>query len=258
MKATFPTFAASTLLPVSAAAVLLIGLNAAASAATIADFVDDFPTVNGSGPQFDGTETPGPGWDYMWNPGGVADLGNSANYQSLVPNTVQTNTVDDEGLFTNIGNIAFNAAGQGNFQFGRIGIGTNHPGPTVANNDYRAIYAYTIQAGEEGIISITNSSLQKTSSTGTDIDLDVYVNDSLIGALSLANVGDKDNSTVFTFNGVLGTLNIGDTVYVTVGNSGNAAGDQFLIDFTLESDIPEPATLAMIGAGGLVMLRRRR
>ncbi len=210
----------------------------AVGATVIADFVDDYPAVNGAGPQFDGTETPATGWDYMWNPGGTADLGNAANYQSLVPNTVNlgSNTVDDEGLFTRIGDIAFNDAGQGSFRYGRIGLGTSHPGQS--GSDYRAIFAYTIQPGEAGGIAISNSSLAKANSTGTSIDLDVYVNDSLVGALSI----DGFNSTTPTqFDGALGELAIGDTVYVTVGHDGNPSSDAFVIDFSLVIDIDPDA-----------------
>jgi hypothetical protein len=237
------------------AATTSIGLSGAASADVIADFVDDFPTVNGIGPQFDGTETTTAGWDYMWNPLGV--VGVSADYQSLVPNTVDVggNTVDDEGLYTNVGNVGFNAGGQGNFRYGRIGIGTSHPGVYSIDTDYRAIYAYTIQAGEAGIISIADSSLVNFGNTnGNGIDLDVYVNDTLIAARSI----DGFNSfTATDFDGSLGTLSVGDTVYVTVGHNGNSGNDAFVIDYSLEV-VPEPGSLALLGLGGLIMLRRRR
>jgi hypothetical protein len=218
------------------AAITSVALTASSSAAPIADFVNDFPAVIGAGPQFSGSETPAPGWDYMWNPGGTSDLGVSANYQSLVPNTVNvaTTTVDNEGLFTNVGNIAFNVDGQGNFKFGRVGIGSSHPGQS--GSDYRAIFAYTIQSGEAGTISIIDSSILMKNATGTNgIDVGVYVNDSLLSSFSL----DGFNSTTATnFNGALGTLVVGDTVYVTVGHNGNPGNDAFVIDFTLELDYP--------------------
>ncbi|MBI1336960.1 MAG: PEP-CTERM sorting domain-containing protein [Phycisphaera sp.] len=114
------------------------------------------------------------------------------------------------------------------------------------------------QAGEAGTVSITNSSLVKNTAVQNGVDLDVYVNDALVAVLSI----DGFNSTTPTsFDGALGTLSVGDTVYVTVGNNGYSAQDAFVIDFTLESSaaIPEPASVAMGLAGlALVAVRRRR
>jgi len=238
---------------------LSLGLVAGASAATIiADFVDDFPTVNGTGPQFDGTETLTPGWDYMWNP--VADgMGTATNYQSLQLNTVDVggNAVDDEGLFTNIGNLGFNATGQGDFRYGRIGTGSSHPGQTESNS---AIYAYTIQAGEAGIIAITGSSLLMKNATGTNgIDVDVYVNDTLISALSVDGFNTSGTAASGVFDGSLGTLSVGDTVHVAIDNNVGSGNDAFVIDFSLESaPIPEPGSSALVGLAGLLLIRRRR
>lgn len=214
----------------------------------IADFSAEFPTsALGSGQPFRGTETPATGWNYLWNPTGI--LGTSAKYQSLVPNTVNTFPAANGGgifpMFTNFGNLPFNSGGQRHFRYGRIAKTSIHPGKFVPGRDYRAIIAYTIQAGEEGEISIANSSLAKYRVDGfitNGVDLDVFVNDTLVGALS------KDGYQSLTatgFNGTLGNLSPGDTVYVTLGNNGDEASqrhetydafDACVIDFQLVRD----------------------
>lgn len=246
---------------------LLLGAGLA-SAAVIADFSAEFPTSTlGAGQPFSGSETPATGWDYMWNPDGV--IGTASGYQSLVPNTVATFPGAAGGgvspLFTNLGNLAFNDAdaepnGQGNFVFGRVGLTSFHPGKWGDGTlgDIRGIIAYTIQAGEEGIVSIANSSFAKlttaTTSGANGVDLDIYVNDTLIGALSKNGFQDL---TASSFDGSLGTLSAGDTVYVTIGNNGNDAFDASVIDFQLVT-IPEPSSALLGGLGVLALLRRRR
>jgi hypothetical protein len=197
----------------------------------------------------------------MWNPTGV--IGTASAYQSLVTNTFSTGTwFPSSGgaspMFTNVGNLKFNDAGQGNFQFGRVSKTSFHPGKFVASTDIRGIIAYTIQAGEAGTVSIANSSFAKlTTDTGSGangVDLDIYVNDTLIGALSKNGFQDLAASS---FDGSLGDLTVGDTVYVTIGNNGNDSFDASIIDFQLVS-VPEPSAALLGGLGVLVLLRRRR
>lgn len=192
--------------------------------AIIADFSADFPASSlGSGQPFNGNETPAEGWSFLWNPAGT--LGNSAEYTRLVPNTVNTFPSADGGgifpMFTKIGNVAFNSKGQGWFQYGRIAKTSIHPGRYVAGKDYRAIIAYTIQADEEGEIRIANSSLAKHRVDGfttNGVDLDVFVNDQRVGTLRKDGF---ESLTAADFNGSLGKLSAGDTIYVTVGNNGD-------------------------------------
>jgi hypothetical protein len=238
------------------------------SAAVIADFNAEFPvsTLGGTNP-FSGTETPAAGWDYMWNPTGV--IGVASAYQSLVPNTNAAMPGAAGGgpspMFTNLGNVAFNNStaeptGQGNFVFGRVAKTAFHPGKWGDGSlgDIRGIIAYTIQSGEAGTVSIANSSFAKlttaTSSGANGVDLDIYVNDTLIGALSKNGF---QSLTAADFDGSLGDLSVGDTVYVTIGNNGNDAFDASVIDFQLVS-IPEPSSALLGGLGMLALLRRRR
>lgn len=226
-----------------------------ATAAVIADFSAEFPTSTlGAGQPFSGSESPSAGWNYMWNPTGA--IGTASSYQSLVTNTIATfpGFGGTSPMFTNVGNVAFNNAGQGNYQFGRVALTSFHPGVFVSGTDYRGIIAYTIQAGEAGTVSITNSSFAKLVTTSSNgVDLDIYVNDTLMGAFSK----DGFNGTSSNFNGSLGTLSVGDTVYVMIGNNGNGNNDASVIDFQLES-VPEPSAALLGGLGLLALLRRRR
>ena len=207
-----------------------------ASAQVIAHFSADFPASNlGPGLPFDGTESPATGWSYLWNPDGV--VGVAANYQSLLPNTVATwpGFGGVSPMFTNVGNVAFNhATAQGNFRFGRIALTSIHPsGQVPGTGDYRAIVAYTIQTGEEGHISIANSSYAKLVTTSSNgVDIDIYVNDTLRGALSKNGF---NSLTATDFNGSLGNLAVGDTVYISVGDNNDPNNDAGVIDFQLVS-----------------------
>jgi hypothetical protein len=213
--------------------------------AVIADFSAEFPASTlGSGQPFGGTEKPAPGWSYLWNPTGT--LGIATYYQALVTNTVNTFPAADGGgifpMFTKTGNVAFNATAQGQFQYGRIAKTSIHPGKFIPGKDYRAIIAYTIQADEAGEVHIANSSLAKHRIDGfvtNGVDLDVYVNDTLVAALRKDGF---ESLTATDFNGSLGTLSAGDTVYVTLGNNGDDghgshevydAFDACVIDFQL-------------------------
>jgi hypothetical protein len=214
----------------------------------IADFSADFPASSlGSAQPFSGSESPAEGWGFLWNP--MGSLGNPADYKPLVPNTVNTFPAADGGgifpMFTNLGDVAFNSHGQGRFQYGRIAKTSIHPGRYVAGKDYRAIIAYTIQADEAGHIRIANSSLAKHRVDGfttNGVDLDVFVNDRRVTSLRKDGF---ESLTASDFNGSLGQLSAGDTIYVTLGNNGDDgqgshdvydAFDACLIDFQLVTE----------------------
>jgi len=241
-------------LPLLGTTLLLVA--SPASAAVIADFSAEFPvsTLGGSNP-YSGSEAPATGWSYMWNPTGT--MGTASTYQSLAANTVATfpGFGGASPMFTNVGNLAFNATGQGNYRFGRVALTSFHPGVFATGTDYRGIIAYTIQAGEAGTVSITNSSFAKlVTTTSNGVDLDIYVNNTLVSALGKDGF---NSATASSFDGSLGNLNVGDTVYITIGNNGDSNNDASVIDFELVS-VPEPSAALLGGLGILALLRRRR
>ncbi|MEM7673379.1 MAG: Ig-like domain-containing protein [Verrucomicrobiota bacterium] len=206
---------------------LSIVVNPASQTIVIADFADDFPETGGDGFQDDEGDRVA-GWDYLWNPGGV--LADAENYVSLSPNTVETSRdFWNEGVFTSNGSLPFNDVGQGDFRWGRVGVGASalHPGGGE-NGDFRAIAAYTLQDGEAGTVSITNSFVQRANAGG-QVALDVYVNDTF--KWSVTSVGDS-----VVFDGDLGTLETGDTIYVMLGGGSDGfVKDATTLDFTLEA-----------------------
>jgi hypothetical protein len=145
-------------------------------------------------------------------------------------------------MFTKLGDAAFNSNAQGNFQYGRIAKTSIHPGRYVAGKDYRAIIAYTIQADEAGSIRIANSSLAKHRVDGfttNGVDLDIFINDTRVDSLRKDGF---ESLTASDFDGSLGKLSAGDTVYITLGNNGDDgngnhdiydAFDACIIDFQL-------------------------
>ncbi|MEM9026251.1 MAG: hypothetical protein AAGB06_04880, partial [Verrucomicrobiota bacterium] len=208
-------------------ATLMIAVNSTGQPAVIADFVDDFPSARGDGYQ----STEGEkvlGWNYLWNPGGI--IADSESYVSLLPNTVESNhSFWDSGVFTALGDYAFDDTEQGDFRYGRIGVGLEglHPGGGE-NGDFQAIASYTVQEGEAGIVSITDSFVQRAQSGG-EVVLSVYVNDTF--KWNVTSTGDAQN-----FDGELGILEPGDTIYVKLGKgSDGVEWDASTMDFTLES-----------------------
>jgi len=229
-----------------------------ASATLIADFSADFPVSSlGASQPYGGAEAPAAGWKYMWNPAGT--VGSSAGYQSLVVNTIATfpGFGGTSPMFTNVGDVAFNSTSQGVMRYARVSLTSFHPGLFSAGTDYRSIIAYTIQAGEAGDVSIANSSFAKLTTAGTGangVDLDIYVNDTLMGSFSKNGFNSLTSSN---FDGSLGSLSVGDTIYITIGNNGNDVNDATVIDFQLVS-VPEPSTVLLGGIGMLALLRFRR
>lgn len=201
----------------------------------IADFANDFPDADGD--NFVGTEEPATGWAYYWNPGGSTDLDpetetfHPENFQALEANSEEvSNSFWNDGIFTNMGSVAFNDMDQGNFQYGRVGVADSGWHPGANSGPYYAIASYTIQAGEAGDIVI-DGSVHNTNSNGNGVRLDVWVNDALSG---IANI--TSNGSASDFNGSLGNLSAGDTVTITLGNRGDSGADASNLQFVLELD----------------------
>jgi len=220
---------------------ILTSITSLAHAAVIADHQADFSAT-----------TPDTGWAYLWNPTNFT-IGTSANYIPLLTNG---------GGYTTDGNGVNN--GQIDSAFLQIGGPGIHPGSGTGEatdgNDHAAIIAYTVQAGEEGSLSIINSSALRSGQFGPDgTFISVYLNDIFIDSVEVPKSADGINpgSALFDFN--IGNAAIGDTVYIAVG-AGTGAGQDGLNSFGFQIDsIPEPSSALLLGLSGLtISLRRRR
>lgn len=207
-------------------------------AAIIADLNGDFSAV-----------TFPAGWEYLRT---TAAIGNDANYTALV--------WDAGNGFYDLDGTLFPAAGPDYSLFAAGGV--LHPGRGTAQGqafDGFVILAYTIQAGEAGYVSVVNGTIEGNDGNGAGgasngWEIQIYVGNVQAGATavvpwSLASTG---------FSQGLGTLNVGDTVYVAVGPRGSHLYDSATVGFQLER-VPEPGALGLVGLGlAAMMLRRRR
>lgn len=174
----------------------------------VADYVNDFGAPGASG-----------NWTYLWNDAGP--IGNSANYSPLLWNgAVYDSDGSNNGFPDNT-----------NFAWGHLGGTSGHPGPSQgqgqAVNRY-AIAAWTVAAaGDYRIVSSDFTDINPSCGDGAEVR--VYVNNSLIFTQILPNGGST------SFDGVLGSLQAGDVIYVAVGpGNANDYCDGFGWDFSIE------------------------
>jgi hypothetical protein len=197
----------------------------------VADYRDDY-----RGP------TPLPGWRYLRNPSGNP-IGTSAGYVPLLWDGVSqydTNGLPglpdaSPGSYTSL-NALGGHPGEGSTQ---AGDGLNH----------YAIAEYTVS--DPGYYFITDSLLSATGGGARSLDLRVYVND-----LLMHSEAGITGTTTFHYL-PLGSLAVGDRIYVAVGPNGVDWDDSFLLDFTLAMT-PEPGTLGLLTLGLAALARKRR
>ena len=192
---------------------------------------------------------PAAGWSYLWNKNGP--IGDSDNYAALLWDngsyqTVQNGSYPDSppGRY-----IALHGTG------GHPGQGTTNPEQPPTAYDRFAIAAYTVN--RDGLFEIQESFLVKPSTAFGPLDLLVHVNDAAPLITRTVPVGGA-----ITFDGDLGHLSPGDTIYFAVGPNTHDYNDAFTWDFNIVyTEIPEPLTLAALLLGGSAVggyVRRRR
>jgi hypothetical protein len=219
-------------------ALTLIVSGEEAPGAVFADYADDYST--GTFPA---------GWEYLWNAPPSWD-GSTASDESGGP---ITSLADYELLQPS--DAYWTADGDGSSATGspsrslRLTSGGGHPGwgstQGVQNDQDRyAIAAYTIQPGDipsnNWPVFITDSNLGVGSSNSAGVEARVSVRDTA-PVISRIIAG----GTSAGFDGYLGTVDVGDTVYVGFGPDGSAISDGFNHDFSLRAlDRLQPIAIA--------------
>lgn len=220
----------------------------------VSDFRDEF---QGGGPA--------EGWTYAWNPTGAK--GDASKYVPLLwSDSAQAyNTTGGETMLP--------GKKSHNDDYLQLGEGSGHPGKPK----YMPIAGYTIQEGDgEGIYRLIDSAIQKVDGNSTNgedgLGVLVYLNNTLIG--SAVSVGT--NGALASFDRELGSLNVGDTIWVMIDPLKSQKYDAFKnFDFSLQKQVPieggmaamslmavavpEPsaAALALAAVMGLGLRRRR-
>lgn len=187
--------------------------------------------------------TPAAGWAYLTS--GVGDLGTSSSYQALLWNpTIMGYGYMATGTWGAAWGDRYTYIKQGTLNMGLPGEYT--------------IFAYTVQAGEQGRVAFSGTFAGDDpggASGGSDgWALGLYVNDSYIDSLMQAWT-----MSPLSLNYDLGWLNPGDTVYFAVGGGAANWFDRASLSMQLTSEVPEPGTFGLIGAGVILvgLLRRR-
>jgi len=193
---------------ISLASVLVLG--AGASAGVIADY----------GADFQGT-TPKTGWIYQWNNG---PIGTQSKYQRLVWSGSQGAYIADAKSYPAADQSSFVAAGSG------MGSSRSHTGSpdSVGLAAVFSIACYQVQPGQAGIGSITSSSITVPYAANgwPSVEVQIYVNDTLKGTFPVTG-------TAGSFDVSLGTLAVGDRVYVAVGPGETNSYDSFQVSYQI-------------------------
>ncbi len=161
--------------------------------------------------------TPAPGWLYLWNDFGP--IGQSSNYTALQWNGAY---YDSDGVL-GLPDASDLAYGTLRSAGGHAGRGINQ-GQTT---DRFVIAAYQVdQAGDYRLTRslVTHSGCPR----GNGGEVRLYVNDDLIETQRYG----RGSQT--TFDAALGTLGLGDLIYVALGPNGTSTCDLSTWDFTIE------------------------
>lgn len=161
------------------------------------------------------------GWSFLWNANGV--IGNVASYSDLIWNGANYNS---DGL------PGRPAADE--LRWGYLNAFGGHPGWGSAQGaaaDRYVIAAYT--ASSVGDYRIVGSSIAQNSCQWSNgLDLRVYINNTLISQQQIPADGSPGD-----FDGLLGSLGIGSTVYIAAGPNSRDGCDGFDWNFSLERDL---------------------
>ena len=199
----------------------------------------------------DFTDGSGYGWRLLWNPpsdwdllndpassvGTGGALGDAANYVPLIWTGTEW-TPDGDGDDANnepanFGTLQPNGAGH-------AAAGSSNAGTTGNDEDRAMIAAYTVPA--TGYYGIANSVVESLSGSGTGLRALVYVENTEVINVSIPGAGTGN------FDGAVGLVNQGETIYIAISPDGTASFDSFEWDFDLVT-LPGPDAVPTVTLG---------
>ncbi|MCG8509704.1 MAG: PEP-CTERM sorting domain-containing protein [Rhodospirillales bacterium] len=129
-----------------------------------------------------------------------------------------------------------------------------HPDTVTPNSNF-VIVRYTISASDvlNGTTATIAGSFRNLVPSGDSVEVYVYQNSTELFAASGTDVLLEANGT---FN-VGATVAVGDIIDFVVGTKGNRGADETALRATIDL-VPEPASLMLLGAGGLMLMVRRK
>ena len=208
-------------------AVVCLCLTAGASwAVTVADYRADFQ--GGAFPA---------GWAYQWN--GASGIGTAAGY---------TNLMWDGGSRWDVDGVP-GLPGPNPGAWAYLGATNGHPGRGINDGvgtpvDRYAIAGYQIQPGEAGALQVTGG-VTVNSGNSNGLDVRVFVNDAQAN-----RIVEMPGGGAGSINTVLGSVGVGDTVYVAIGPNTDDGSDGFNLDYRIETAAASNLLWDADGAGG--------
>ncbi|MEM7394024.1 MAG: Ig-like domain-containing protein, partial [Verrucomicrobiota bacterium] len=220
-------------------------------ARVVANYRNDYQTGTVGGEPADFTNAFGHGWRYLWNAptdwhtgsfdAGTGPLGSVNDYDLLVWDPALNIWAPNNSGVRNDGPpgnwIAFNPNG-------------GHPGPSASEDEgvtntlaRYVIAAYTVD--REGYYAIDDSFVTKPSTANNGISVVILTNNTALSTTLVAPGQTTD------FDGELGFMLAGQTIYVGLGPYIDQGNDSFTWDYSIVR-LPGPGTLDHISITGLV------